>query len=88
MREDRRRWEAQQKQFEQERLESEQRFKDQQAEQRAKDNAAKLQAQLAEEARVSATDEVTDIYTGPGDEELTDNRRKRRPLELSALLGI
>ena len=88
MQQDQRNFELQQQQLEQDRAAAAAEHEQLMAEQRAKEQAAKLQAQLAEDARTSAEDEVVEI--APADDELgnTTDRRKRRPLELTAMLGL
>ena len=89
MEQDRRQFEAQQAALEQEREQAAALHEQQMAEQRAKEQASKLQAQLAEDARVKAEDEITDVAPSVDlDNDDFFKRRGRRPLNLSAMLGL
>lgn len=85
--EDRRQFELEQARLAEERAAAEKRMQEQQLQQAARDNASKLQAQLAEENRLREVDSVADITT---DVEMStgSDRKKRKPLELSSVLGI
>lgn len=84
---DRLRFAQEQSRLAEERAAAEKRMQEQQQQQAARENSAKLQSQIAEENRLRETDSVaditTDIETGTG-----SNRKKRKPLELSSVLGI
>lgn len=85
---DRQRFEQQQAELQRQRAEAEAENQRRQAEQRAREQAGKLQAQLAEEQRTRAEDEVTDVVTGDIEEDFTGRKRRRRPLDLSEMLGL
>lgn len=85
--EDRRQFELEQARLAEERAAAEKRMQEQQTQQAARDNAAKLQAQLAEENRLRESDSVADITTEV-EMDTGTNRKKRKPLELSSVLGI
>lgn len=85
---DRQRFEQMQQEMEMQRAQAAEEHERQMAEQRAREQASKLQSQLAEEARVRAEDEVADVAPSFEDDDPDGRRRQRRPLNLSAVLGI
>ena len=87
MEQDRQQFEAEQVRLAGEREAADLKHQEMMQKQDAQSNAAKLQAQIAEENRTRQADEVAEVVT---DTEPTDTsgKRKRKPLELSQILGI
>lgn len=87
MEQDKRQFEMEQARLAEERKIADAKHQQMLAQQEAQSNAAKLQAQIAEDNRNRQTDEVAEVTTDY--EPVGVNRnKKRKPLELSSVLGI
>ena len=87
MEQDRLQFEAEQARLAQEREAADIKHQEMIQKQEAQSNAAKLQAQIAEDNRTRGEDEVADVTTD-FDTESSSTKRKRKPMELSQILGI
>lgn len=86
MEQDRQQFEQEQARLAQEREAADAQHQSMLAEQRAKENAAKLQAQLQEQNKISAEDDVAEVL--PDLNDTGTKKRKRKDLDLSSVLGI